>query len=212
MRALLPVPALLLACAAGAAGAEECPGESRLEEALRLLEVANPVLRAEARAFGEAQQQRDWSMTLALGYDTNTTFETGAAGGRAALRVEIPLFDRTSRLAKAEARAAYVGEVDAARKAFLGDVQTLCELASQVRALDTLRGFARDRTAYRQERVNEGLDVPDTLWTEAEAMQRAEHDWQREAGRLDALRLTLARRWGGAQWQQLRALLAAMTQ
>ena len=54
--------------------------------------------------------------------------------------------------------------------------------------------------------------MPDTLWSEAEAMQRAEHDWQREAGRLRALRLTLARRYGGEQWPRLKALLEAMTQ
>ena len=199
----------LLAC--GAELRAECPGDSRLEEALRVLEVANPVLRAKAAAYGEASRQHDWTMTLALGYDTNTTFETGEAGGRAALRVEIPLFDRQSRLNKAEARAAYVGEVDSARAGFLADIQTLCELASQVHALDTLRGFTRDRTSYRQQRVDQGLDVPDSLWGEAESMQRAEHDFQRESGRLSALRLTLARRYGGAQWQRLRALLEAMT-
>ena len=199
----------LLAC--GADLRAECPGDRRLEEALRVLEVANPVLRAKAAAYGEASRQHDWKMTLALGYDTNTTFETGEAGGRAALRVEIPLFDRRSDLAKAEARAAYVGEVDSARAGFLADIQTLCELASQVRALDTLRGFTRDRTSYRQQRVDQGLDVPDSLWGEAESMQRAEHDFQRESGRLSALRLTLARRYGGAQWQRLRALLEAMT-
>ena len=200
---------VLLALAAPVAA--ECPGSGRLEEALRLLETANPVLRAGAAAFGEAQRQRDWSMKLALGYDTNTTFETGEAGARAALRVEIPLFDRHGQLAKAEARAAYVGEVDGARSAFLGEIQSLCELSSQVRALDTLRTFTRDRTTYRQERVNEGLDPADSLWAEAEAMQRAEHDWQRESGKLDALRLTLARRYGGEQWQRLQALLRAMT-
>jgi hypothetical protein len=199
----------LLAC--GADLRAECPGDRRLEEALRVLEVANPVLRAKAAAYGEASRQHDWKMTLALGYDTNTTFETGEAGGRAALRVEIPLFDRQSRLKKAEARAAYLGEVDSARAGLLADIQTLCELASQVRALDTLRGFTRDRTSYRQQRVDQGLDVPDSLWGEAESMQRAEHDFQRESGRLSALRLTLARRYGGAQWQRLRALLEAMT-
>jgi hypothetical protein len=205
------LPALSLLAATVPALAAECPGAGRLEEALRLLEVANPVLRAEAQAFGEAQRQRDWSMKLALGYDTNTTFETGEAGGRAALRVEIPLFDRSTDLAKAEARAAYVGQVDAARTAFLTDVRGLCDLAAEVAALDDNRAFNRDRTLYRQERVNEGLDEPDTLWTEFDAAQRAENDFTAARGRLQALRLTLARRWGGAQWQRLQALLAAMT-
>jgi hypothetical protein len=59
--------------------------------------------------------------------------------------------------------------------------------------------------------VGQGIDVADSLWTEAEAMQRAEQDWQREAGKLATRRLTLARRYGGEQWSRLQALLEAMT-
>lgn len=189
----------------------DCPGSARLEEALTLVAVAHPVLIAEADAFAEAQKQRDWKAVLSLGYDTNTTYETGDAGGRAALRVEIPLWDRTSQVEKAKARAELVGKEDSARISLLADIQSLCELASQVKALDTLRTFSRDRVEYRQERVNQGLDPAETLWREAETMQRAEHDWQRESGKLDALRLTLARRYGGEEWQRLQTLLTAMT-
>ena len=205
------LPALALLAATVPAPAADCPGAGRLEEALRLVETANPVLRAEARAFGEAQRQRDWSATLKLAYDTNTTLESGAKGPRGLLSVEIPLFDRSTDLEKAEARAAYVGQVDAARTAFLADVRSLCDLAAEVGALDDYRAFNRDRTVYRQERVNEGLDEPDALWSEFDAAQRAENDFTAASGRLEALRLTLARRWGGAQWQRLQALLAAMT-
>jgi hypothetical protein len=206
MRAAIAAAALLPALASAA-----CPGAGRLEEALRLVETANPVLRAEARAFDEAQRQRDWSATLKLGYDTNTTLESGAKGPRGLLSVEIPLFDRSSDLEKAEARAAYVAEVDATRTAFLADIRSLCELAADASALDDYRAFNRDRTVYRQERVDEGLDEPDVLWTEFDAAQRAENEFTAARGRLEALRLTLARRWGGAQWQRLRALLEAMT-
>lgn len=76
--------------------------------------------------------------------------------------------------------------------------------AAQIRALKTLRAFTRDRLGYRQVRVNQGLDPADILWSEAETMQRAEHDWQRESGKLTALQLTLARRYGGDEWQRLK--------
>jgi len=193
------------------APAPACPGPDRLDEALRILESANPVLLAEAAAFGEAARQRDWSATLKFGYDTNTTLEAGAEGPRGLLSVEIPLFDRAPKLAKAEARAAYVGKLDGARTAFLTDLRGLCDLAAEVRALDDYRGFNRDRTLYRQERVNEGLDQPDALWGEFDAAQRAENDWQAARERLAGLRLTLARRWGGEAWPRLLALLEAMT-
>jgi hypothetical protein len=206
-----PLLAGMLMALLPALAAAACPGAGRLEEALRVLEVANPVLRAEAAAFGEAQRQRDWTASLKLAYDSNTTLESGAAGPRGVLAVEIPLFDRSAKLARAQARAAYVSEVDTARTAFLTDIRSLCDLAAEVRALDDYRAFNRDRTVYRQERVNEGLDEPDTLWAEFDAAQRAENDWQAARGRLQGQRLTLARRWGGEEWRRLLVLLEAMT-
>ena len=199
--------AALLPVVAGA----DCPGAGRLEEALRLVETANPVMRAKAHAFGEAQRQRDWSAKLSMSYDTNTTLEAGASGPRGLLSVEIPLFDRSTHLAKAEARAVYVGEVHAMRTAFLADLRSICELAAEVGAHDDYRAFNRDRTIYRQERVDEGLDTPDSLWSEFDAAQRAENDWRAARGRLSALRLTMARRWGGSQWRRLQSLFEAMT-
>jgi hypothetical protein len=189
----------------------ECPGAERLQEALLLVSTANPVLIAETQAHHATQRQRDWKATLSLGYDTNTTYEAGEAGARAAIRVEIPLWDQSNQIEKAKARATLAGKEDSARVSMLSDIQSLCELSSQVQALETLRAFARDRLEYRQERVNQGLDPADSLWSEAESMQRAEHDWQRESGKLEALRLTLARRYGGEEWPRLQALLTAMT-
>ena len=204
---LLVLPVVLVGMHARA----DCPGSARLEEALVLVTTANPVLVAESSAYAETQKQRDWKAVLSLGYDTNTTFETGDAGARAALRVEIPLWDRANQIEKAQARATLVAKEDNARVSLLGDIQSLCELSSQVKALDTLRLFTRDRLEYREERVNQGLEPAESLWREAESMQRAEHDWQRESGKLEALRLTLARRYGGEEWPRLLSLLTAMT-
>jgi hypothetical protein len=97
------------------------------------------------------------------------------------------------------------------RVTFLADVQSLCEQAAQVQALDTLRAFHRDRLTYRQEQVGQGLTEPDTLWTETDAVQRAEHEWRREAGKLQVQQLTLARAVWRAAWDRLGALLGAMT-
>lgn len=84
---LLPVLPLLAGLLA-----TECPGSARLEEAL-----THPVLVAEAAADREAARVPNWKATLSLGYSVTDTFESGEAGPNAAVRVVIPLFDRTSR-------------------------------------------------------------------------------------------------------------------
>jgi hypothetical protein len=104
---------------------------------------------------------------------------------------------QSSQLKTAQARASWKRAEDTVRIAFLADIQALCEHAAQVQALDTLRAFHRDRLTYRQEQVDQGLAEPDTLRTETEAAQRAEHEWRLEAGKLQAQRLTLARRYWG---------------
>lgn len=191
--------------------AAECPGDGRLTEALRLVDQANPVLLAADAAHAEADRAHPWKATLNLGYDTSASYQSGPAGAKATLQVQIPLFDRTPAIARAKERAALVAQHDATAAAFLADIQTLCDLSANVTELDTLRAFARDRLAYRQERVAQALDQPDTLWTDAQGMQTSEQTYQRARTRLHALRLTLARRYGGDAWQRLHALLVAMT-
>jgi hypothetical protein len=204
--------AMLVALAvAGRAGAD-CPGSSRLEEALTIIAEANPVLIAERGIYAEQTRQHPWETVVTVGYSVTDTFESGEAGPNAALRVRIPLWGRSNDLKTAQARATWKRAEDSVRIAFLTDIQALCEQAAQVEALDTLRAFHRDRLTYRQEQVDQGLAEPDTLWVETEAAQKAEHEWRREAGKLQAQRLTLARRYGGEDWGRLRALLEAMAQ
>jgi hypothetical protein len=203
------LPPLLLALVALAAGAD-CPGPARLEEALALLAQANPVPIAERDTYTEQTRQHAWETVVTLGYSVTDTFEAGAAGPNAALRVRIPLWDRSTDLKTARARSAWQRAADTLRTAFLADIQALCEQAAQVQALATLHAFHRDRLAYRQEQVDQGLAEADALWSEAEGAQKAEHDWQREAGKLAAKRLTLARRYGGEEWGRLQVLLEAM--
>ena len=106
---------------------------------------------------------------VTLGYSVTDTFEAGAAGPNAALRVRIPLWDRSNELKSAQARAAWQRAEDATRTAFLADLQSLCEQAAEVRALDTRRAFYRDRHAHRQEQVDQGLTEADAPWTETGA-------------------------------------------
>jgi hypothetical protein len=107
----------------------------------------------------------------------------------------------------ARARAAWKAQEDGIRIAFLTDIEALCAQAAEVRALDTLRAFHRDRLTYRREQVDQGLAEPDTLWSETEAAQQAEQAWQQAAAKLTAQRLTLARRYGGEAWRRLGLLL-----
>ena len=204
---LLALPIVVAGACAGA----DCPGSAQLDEALRLVAIANPVLIAAGAVVQESRKSRDWSAVLTIGYDSNETYETGAAGARAAVNVQIPLFDNQARVAKAKEKAALMSQQDTTAAALLADIQTLCELASQRSGFDTMRNLTKDRLEYRQERVNQGLDPADRLWQEAEALQSHEHQLRAAENKLDALRLTLARRYGGEEWQRLQALLTAMT-
>jgi len=188
------------------------PGPERLSEALRLLEQANPVLSAERATAAEQSRQRHWSADISIGYSITETLETGAAGPNARLNVRIPLFDRSAKLQQAKDAAAIVASADSLRTALIADLQALCEQAHQVRALQRRLAFTRDRLTYRQERVDQGIDPADSLWSEAEAMQSASFEAQKAAANLASTRLALARQYAGAHWERMQALLEAMTQ
>ena len=190
----------------------ECPGAARLEEALSLVGRTHPVLLAERESYAEQRRQRPWDLSLTVGYSITETFESGEAGPNAAVRLRIPLWDRSTQLQAAKDKAAAVAKEDATRAALIADIQALCAHAHQVRALATARQFNRDRLTYRQERVDQGIDPADALWSEAEAFQSATHTWEQEAAKLDTTALTLARRYGGEEWARLQTLFEAMTQ
>lgn len=206
-----PVPVAAGACLLASAALADCPGAARLQEALTLVAQASPVLTAERAVQAEQRRQRTWDASLTLGYSITDTFESGAAGPNAALRIKIPLWDRTSALQAAKDRAAAVAREDATRAALLAAIEGLCEQAHQVRALDAAHQFARDRLSYQQDRVGQGIDPADSLWDAASAFQVAKHRWEQEAAKLATHRLTLARHYGGEAWPRLQVLLEAMT-
>ncbi len=203
----LAVGLLIVAPLAGA----ECPGSARLDEALTLISQVNPVLQAARGVVTEQRMKPPWDASVTVGYSITDTFESGAAGPNAALRVKIPLWDHSTKIQAAKDHAEAVAKEDATSAALLADIQALCEQAHQVRALDAANQFARDRLTYRQDRVNQGIDSADSLWGDASAFQVAKHLAEQEAAKLDTKRLVLARHYGGAEWARLQALFEAMT-
>ena len=205
-------PALVagLALALAAGPAPGCGDADQLEEAVRLVLSAHPVLAAGREEQAAQAHQHGWSADLVLGYAQKTT-DLDAAGANAALRLRIPLFDRRQELEATRARTAWRREERAATEAFLADLERLCTRAGELRELETLRRFHRDRLAYRRQQVAEGLAEAASLWTDAERVQEAEQRAQRTRTELETARLATARRHGGNEWSRLQALLAAIT-
>ena len=102
-----------------------------------------------------------------------------AAGANAGIQVEIPLFSRKR-------------ELEAKR------------IESQ-----ELAAFYKDRLAYFDQAVKEGRVESDGLWEDAAKAKKAEHEAARGEVKVKAMLEEIARRYGGARWKQLQALLAA---
>lgn len=143
--------------------ASDCPDPEILGYVLTLVVEASPVLSAEREQFEEQARQSSRESYLTLGYATNTIFESGEAGGSAAIRVRIPLFDRKHERTVAQAGSAWRSSEDTPLAGFLTEIGKLCGQAARIRELDTLRQFYRDRLKYRQERVDEGLEEAPVL-------------------------------------------------
>lgn len=182
--------------------------QARIEAATTLVLQANPLILAKHQELTEQSRQRNWNASLTLGYSTEDSDESTANGANAAIRLEIPLFDRANELKVAKERTALQGTRDSILNRFLSDVEKLCSKAEQVRELGTMRGFYRDRLQYRQEQVKEGLEEAASLWGESEKVQQVENDYRRERGALGAMQLAVARRFGGEEWKRLQVLLA----
>jgi hypothetical protein len=134
---------------------------------------------------------------VSIGYPVTDALQSGEAGPNAALRARIPLWDRSNDLKNAQARGTWKRAEDSVRRAFLEDIQALCEQAAQVRALDTLRGFHRDILTDCREPVDQGLAEPDTLWVETKAAPAGRARLAARGRKLQAQFLTLTRRERG---------------
>lgn len=199
MKPLAPlILALLLPRLAGAVD---------LDEAVALVLVHHPVLAAEAAEYAETTRQHAWSADVSLSYHEKGTEYGGPGGGNAALRVSIPLFDRSHELKAVKARTGVEQARERVLAAFLADVEKLKVQAAKVRELATMKRFYRDRLEYRKRQVAEGMIEADDLWEAAEKVQLAEFDHTAEAERLKTMRERIAREYGGARWTRLLNLL-----
>ncbi|MDZ7808973.1 MAG: hypothetical protein U5L11_01050 [Arhodomonas sp.] len=68
-------------------------------------------------------------------------------------------------------------------------------------------GLRRDRLEYRRQQVDEGLLDPAELWPAAEASTQAEQAYESARDALEARTETVARRYGGREWERLKLLL-----
>ena len=194
--------------------AQPCVGKESdelFEQAIALVIANHPVLVAKHEEFKEQARQKSWDAYVTTGFSVTDTFESGEAGPNAAFRVKIPLFDRAHQLNVTRARTELNRVVTTITKEFLTELEMVCAQATELQELDTMRHFYRDRLKYRQERVDEGLDDADVLWKETEKVQLTEHEWNRKSGELSAMRLMIAREYGGSEWKRLRGLLAEIS-
>ena len=196
---------LLAGCVAALASCSSCA--SALDEAMRVVLTSNPVLVSEQAQFEEQARQRDWSTELSLSWTEQGTEYGGKGGPNAGIRVRIPLFDRSHDLKVAQARTALQQQRDTVLRQFLADVQELNAKAADMRELDTMRRFYRDRLEYRKKQVADGLAEPDTLWIDAEKMQQADNEYRRARTEAAAMRERMARQYGGKRWKTLLGLL-----
>lgn len=180
-----------------------------LDEALALVRERHPVLVAERAQLAEYARQRDWAAKVTVGWTQRGTDYGGEAGTNAGVNLSIPLFDRKRQLERAKTQAAYAEKRAGIEAAFLGAVQALGKEAEAGRAQARLRDLYRDRLAYRKQQVDEGLQVADALWAEAEAVQKAEQAQAQSEAELQAGLEMVAREYGGDEWKRLQALLAA---
>ena len=212
MKSVLLLFALLLPPSLSTA--QPCAGEDSdelVEQAIALVVGNHLVLMAEHEVFTEQARQKSWDAYVTAGFSVTDTFESGEAGPNAALRVKIPLFGRAYQLKVSRARTELNRAVTTITREFLSELENVCAQATKSQELDTMRHFYRDRLKYRQQRVDEGLDEADVLWKETEKVQLVEHEWNRESSKLAAMRLMIAREYGGSEWKQLRGLLAEIS-
>jgi hypothetical protein len=197
---------LLMALSFGAQA--QCFAPAVLDDALRLVLSANPVLSAQYDEYQETSRAKDWDAYVRVGYAIEAT-QDDAAGPNASLQVKIPLFGSAHKREVAKARTVWHKAQETVSKGFLTDLEKLCTKAAKVRELSTMVEFYRNRLEYTTEQEKEGVVQPDALWSATEKAQLTIHDHERESGELAVLQQTIARQYGGEQWPDLLTLIAS---
>lgn len=151
----------------GLAMAADCPDPAAV---LSLMHGADPVLQAERDEYRALTEKPNWKVEVGAGWTLNGTDYGGSSGPNAGLRVSVPLFDPSSGLEKAKARSAMAKAMDSRSQALLAELEKLCGQAAELSALNETRRLYRDRLRWRQQRVDEGYNKPQSLWEDTEAL------------------------------------------
>ncbi len=195
---------VLLLLSVGAASSADCPDP---EAVLSLMYRSDPVLQAEREEYRSITEKPAWKVELGAGWTLSGTEYGGSGGPNAGLRVSVPLFDPSTGLEKAKARSALAKAEDSRSQALLAELEKLCDKTAELTALDETRRLYRDRLRWRQQRVDEGYDKPQSLWEDSEALVKTEQAWKKAKQLLQGQRERLARTYGGERWAELKRVL-----
>lgn len=180
---------------------------SALDRALALVMAHHPELMARKDVFWSELDKPGWSADLSLSLTEDVDMRGGSGGGRAQLSITIPLVGRQSELEAAQARRELEAARGSVRNGFLDRVSELRERSLSVETARERRDFWKDQAEYNRRAVEEGLQDPGQLWSQADSLQRAEHEYRRALDLLESGLERTAREYGGDEWTNLLALL-----
>ena len=182
---------------------------TQMDEALALVFEQSAVVQAAREELAEIRKQSNFSGRVYVGYALAETYDA-AEGANAGIYIEIPLFSRKREMDAARARLELSRTEEKLKKAFLADVAHIRELeAARLEAVE-MADFYRDRLKYFEQAVKEGRVESDTLWDDARAAKKAEHDAKQGIVKVDAAIEEAARRYGGYEWKTLQELLVGI--
>jgi hypothetical protein len=180
-----------------------------IDEALVMVFEQSAVVQNARHELAEIQRQSNFKGRVYVGYALAETYDA-AQGANAGIYLEIPLFSRKREMEAAKARLELSRTEEQLKKAFLGDVARIRELeAARLEAVE-MAAFYKDRLTYFEQAVKEGRIESDTLWEDAKAAKKAEHDARQGIVKVDAAIEEAARRYGGYEWKTLQDLLVGI--
>ncbi|MFP4284163.1 MAG: hypothetical protein ACLFQG_01310 [Desulfovermiculus sp.] len=197
---------LALAVALAAPGAAAEP----MDRALRLVNAHHPGLVAERAELDEVMGRSRWAAEVDLSMtETLSVRNSGVSGrGQVVLSLTIPLVGGDFEAEQARAvRDFNLARADV-RDSFVASVSEIKSLALSVEVTEERRDFWKDQAEYYRQAVEEGIGEPDRLWSQAGSLQDAEHAYRDALVSLEAKLDEVSRKFGGAEWMSLRALLA----
>ena len=180
---------------------------SALDRALALVMAHHPELMARKDVFWSELDKPGWSADLSLSLTEDVDMRGGSGGGRAQLSITIPLVGRQSELEAAQARRELEAARASVRDGFLAEVSSLRERSLAVETARERRDFWKDQAEYNRRAVEEGLQDPERLWSQAGSLQQAEHALREAVTRLESALVRVSREYGGEEWMSLQDLL-----